>query len=135
MSSASSKSVATRLIIRPGHAVYLINSPSQSVLGRLPSGARLVDHKELPADRVLVFASSKTELNQLLPLAMSAAKSDGAVWIAYPKTDTGRSDLSRQVVHDELRLTGWKPVAQIAVDDVWSAIRGRPATEAERRRI
>jgi hypothetical protein len=137
MSQVSKKRLATRLVVRPSHTVHLINPPAQykDVLGQLPSGARLVDHTELPADRVQVFASSKAELRRLLPAAMIATKLGGALWVSYPKTASGLSDLSRQVVHDELRLAGWKPVAQIAVDEVWSAIRSRPATEEERDKI
>ena len=99
----------------------------------LPAGATVVKtKKDLPADRVVMFASSKSELDRLLPDAIAATKPDGALWVAYPIKQAGRSDLSREIVHNEMRLAGWKPVAQIAIDDVWSAIRARPATESER---
>ena len=83
----------------------------------------------------MLFAASQTELDRYLPEAIKATQSDGALWVAYPKIASGKSDLSRQVVHDAIRLAGWKPVAQISMDDVWSAIRARPATESERRKI
>lgn len=137
MTTTSSKSVATRLAIRPGQSLYAVNPPAKylELLGRLPSGVNLARKKETPADRVLLFAANQAELDRFLPEAMAATKPDGALWVAYPKIASGKSDLSRQVVHDATRLAGWKPVAQISVDDVWSAIRARPATDAERRKI
>lgn len=137
MSTASRKSVAARLAIRPGHTVHLINAPPQysKVLGQFPPGTRIVDGQELPADRVQVFASTKAELDQLLPFALNATKSEGALWVSYPKIASGKSNLSRQIVHDAMLLQGWKPVAQISVDDVWSAIRARRLTADEQRRI
>lgn len=131
----SDKSLATRLAIKPGQTVHLMRAPPQfsKALGRLPAGAQIVEKKA--ADRVIVFAGTAEELDEILPDAMAATQSDGALWVAYPKIASGKSDLSRQAVHDKMRLAGWKPVAQIAVDDVWSAIRGRPASAAERRRI
>jgi hypothetical protein len=136
MPTTSTKSVATRLAIQPGHSIHVVNAPAdhKKLLGQLPAGARLVDARGLPADRVVLFTSTRSELDKLLPRAIEATGPDGALWVAYPKHK--QSDLSRQVVHDELRLAGWKPVSQISVDDdVWSAIRARPATAAERKRV
>jgi hypothetical protein len=137
MTTTSSKSVATRLAIRPGHSVYAVNPPAQypGLLGRLPAGAHLAGKAEAPADRVVLFAANQAQLDRYLPEAMKVTKPDGALWVAYPKIASGKSDLSRQVVHDATRLAGWKPVAQISMDDVWSAIRARPATDSERRKI
>ncbi len=134
MGTASSKAVATRLGIRPGHTLYTINAPSNypRTLGQLPPGAAILKEKDLPADRVHLFAGNQAELDRLLPSALEATKPGGALWVSYPKMETGRSDLSRQAVHDALRLAGWKPVAVMSFDEVWSAIRARPATPAER---
>jgi hypothetical protein len=135
MGTTSNKSVATRLAIRPGDSVYVVGAGTNyaALLGRLTSGARMVQKAGLPADRVVVFAADNDELDRLLPAAIQATKPDGALWVAYPKLTSGKSDLSRQVVHDSLRLSDWKPVAQISIDDVWSAVRARPVTAADRR--
>jgi hypothetical protein len=142
MATMSTKSVATRLAIQPGHSIHVVNGPAdhKQLLGQLPAGARLVDARGLPADRVVLFTSTRSELDKLLPKAIGATAPDGALWVAYPKQGpklkSKQSDLSRQVVHDEIRLAGWKPVSQISVDDdVWSAIRARPASAAERKRV
>lgn len=135
MPSDSKKSLATRLAIQPAHSVRLMNEPKNAaaLIGRLPVGAKLVGRGD--ADRVIFFANSVKELDKLLPAALDATNPDGALWVAYPKTETKLSDISRQDVHDKLRLEGWKPVAVVSIDDVWTAIRARPATKAELQKI
>lgn len=127
MGTTSNKSVVTRLAVKPGQSLYAVNPPAEypNLLGRVPAGVNLAKKKDGPVDRVLLFAANQSELDRLLPQAMEATKPDGALWVAYPKIASGKSDLSRQVVHDAFRLGGWKPVAQISIDDVWSAIRAR----------
>ncbi|MGH3829122.1 MAG: hypothetical protein ACRDRS_01510 [Pseudonocardiaceae bacterium] len=132
----SAKGVATRLLIKPGYAVFPISAPKnyEEILGQLPPAARIVTNEsELPADLVHVFAGTRAQLAGLLPAAMKAVRPGGMLWVSYPKVTVGGHDLSRQVVHNDLHTSRWKPVSQIALDDVWSAIRARPATDAERK--
>lgn len=137
MPTESSKSVATRLAIQPGQSVRLLNPPANAaaLLGRLPVGAELAGTGKAAADRVIFFTNTVKELDRLLPAAIEATAPDGALWVAYPKTDTKLSDVSRQSVHDKLRLAGWKPVAVMSLNEVWTAIRARPATASERKKI
>jgi predicted CoA-binding protein len=132
MSDASEKTVAAKLLLKPGHNVFPINSPEayEQVIGHLPRGTRIVTEKsELPVDLVHMFATNKKELNKLIPKAIAAVRPDGLLWIAYPRVSTGTYDISREAVHEALHTQGWKPVTQISMDDVWTAIRGRPAAQ------
>jgi hypothetical protein len=55
------------------------------------------------------------------------------VWITYPKKTWGvESDLSREEVWDAMSATGWRPVTQIAIDEVWSGLRFRPAADVKK---
>jgi hypothetical protein len=121
------KNVAAKLQIKPGNRVCVVGAPPNylSVLGQLPTGARIVESPE-PADVVQLFVGSKAELAGL-PAQLAAGR-EAVLWISYPKADSGTSDLSRQAVHNAIRLNGWKPVAQVNVDETWSAIRARPAS-------
>ena len=124
----SDKSLAARLQVKPGHSLRLVNPPEgyRDVIGALPTGARFVEAGE-QAGVVQAFFSSQSQLSAQLPATL--AEADGAVlWICYPKTDAKVSDLSRQSVHNAIRLNGWVPVAQVNVDRTWSAIRARPAS-------
>lgn len=123
----SDKTLAARLQVKPGHRLRLVNPPEGylDVLGALPTGAQLVADRE-PADVIQAFFGSQRELVAGLPATLAAA-GETVLWICYPKADSGISDLSRQAVHNAIRLNGWKPVAQINVNPAWSAIRARPA--------
>lgn len=94
-----------------------------------PAGLRL----DLPvtsakdAAAVLVFVRSRAELERRGPTAVQAALADRNAWVAYPKAGLLGTDLSRDVVWKLLAARGVKPVRQIALDEVWTALRFRPA--------
>jgi hypothetical protein len=52
---------------------------------------------------------------------------DRLAWIAYPKAGQLDTDLNRDVLGKLLEEEGVRPVRQIALDEVWSALRFRPA--------
>ena len=56
-----------------------------------------------------------------------AARRDKLAWIAYPKAGKLGTDLNRDILSAALAVEGVQPVRQIAIDEVWSALRFRPA--------
>ena len=79
-------------------------------------------------DFVQIFAVSLDELRQLVTLVANAGKYDCMFWICYPKGGGKiKSDIKRDMAWEVFALAGLRPVAQIAIDDTWSALRGRPA--------
>ena len=79
-------------------------------------------------DFVQIFAVSLEELRQLVTLVANAGKYDFMFWICYPKGGGKiKSDIKRDMAWEVFALAGLRPVAQIAIDDTWSALRGRPA--------
>ena len=90
-------------------------------------GVELADQPDEEFDFVHVFAKDLAELEKLAPVAAEAVKRDGLLWVSYPKKSSGvESDLSRDVVWQEVAKTGLRAVTQVSVNDVWSAIRFRP---------
>lgn len=75
---------------------------------------------------VQVFASSQSEMESLIKSAAKAGKHDCLFWACYPKS-TGKQkyDLNRDTVWPALALAGLRPVSQIAINEKWSALRGR----------
>ncbi len=59
--------------------------------------------------------------------ALEAARRDKLAWIAYPKARKLGTDLNRDVLSESVASEGVQPVRQVAIDDVWSALRFRPA--------
>jgi hypothetical protein len=51
------------------------------------------------------------------------------LWVVYPKDN--RTDLNRDSLWPILAAHGLRPITQVAVDDVWSALRFRPLKPGE----
>jgi hypothetical protein len=51
------------------------------------------------------------------------------LWVAYPKGN--RADINRDTLWPILAEHGLRPITQVAVDGVWSALRFRPLKEGE----
>jgi hypothetical protein len=75
---------------------------------------------------VQVFASSQAEMETLIKSVATAGKHDCLFWACYPKS-TGKQkyDLNRDTVWPALALANLRPVSQIAINEKWSALRGR----------
>jgi hypothetical protein len=115
------KSVADKLLIKPGAAVWSSDPSRLELVGPLPEDVRPADALG-DADAALVFADDAASLRAILGEPQ-------AFWVAYPKDN--RSDVNRDSLWPILAEHGMRPIAQIAVDDVWSALRFRALEEGE----
>jgi hypothetical protein len=115
----------------------IMNAPKgyRTLLGPLPPDITVNTKPSGRYDFVHLFVNSREELARLGPDAMKAVKPMAIFWISYPKktakTDT---DMSRDEGWEVVTEAGFEPVTQVAVDDVWSALRFRPADEVGKRR-
>jgi hypothetical protein len=79
------------------------------------------------AEAVLLFVNSLAETEKLTPKAGQLVKPGGMLWIAYPKGSSKvKTDVNRDKLWPVVESLGWRPVRQIALDDVWSALRFKP---------
>ena len=62
----------------------------------------------------------------LAGVAVEAASEDRIAWIAYPKAGKLDTDLNRDILWRHLLSKGIQGVRQVALDEVWSAMRFRP---------
>jgi hypothetical protein len=115
----------------------IMNAPKgyRTLLGPLPPDITVNTKPSGRYDFVHLFVNNRDELARLGPDAMNAVKPMAIFWISYPKktakTDT---DMSRDEGWEVVTDAGFETVAQVAVDDVWSALRFRPAAEVGKRR-
>jgi hypothetical protein len=106
----------------------IVNAPEEylSILAgaefdTVPENAKLGKY-----DFVQVFASSQNEMEVLIKSVANAGKYDCLFWACYPKgSGKIKYDLNRNTVWAALGLIGLRPVAQVAIDEKWSALRGR----------
>jgi hypothetical protein len=110
----TSSSLAAKLNLRPGMKVRVVGKPSDLNLAGLATGSAR-------AEAVIVFVKSLAEVASRAGPAVDAAKEDRIAWIAYPKAGKLDTDLNRDML-----AKGIQGVRQIALDEVWSAMRFRP---------
>jgi len=75
---------------------------------------------------VLVFVTKISDLDRVAGPMLEAARADRIAWAAYPKAGQLGTDLNRDILAKELQKRGAQPVRQVAIDEVWSALRFRP---------
>jgi hypothetical protein len=122
-------SLAEKLRIGAGGRTALFNAPKgfDALLDPLPAGARVTASPRGDCDVVLGFVESVSAAVSLVPKLKAALSDDGILWICYPKqTSAQAGEVSRDVLWKELAKTGLRPVAMVAIDDTWSAMRFVP---------
>ena len=120
--------LAKKLQIKPGTKAAIINAQTgyAEKLG-LESNSVLSTKSTATIDFILAFATRIEELGNLVADIRPALKSDGILWIAYPKGgSTIKTDLNRDVLRGEVMKLGLVGVSLVAIDDTWSAMRFRP---------
>ena len=118
-------SVASKLQIKPGQAVCVIGRPLDATLD-LGQELELVQDPT-KSDAVIVYCTSRADLEQVSAPLLAAARRDALTWVAYPKAGQLGTDLNRDTLAALIQAEGVRPVRQIAIDDLWSALRLRPA--------
>ena len=122
----SDKSIAEKLLIKPGYKVVLINTPPDYtiMLGELPAGVSLMEKPSGEADFIQVFVTSKKELQEQLSRMKPLLKPKGLFWITYPKsTSRMKVDINRDSINTYAQTVGLVGIAMISIDDTWSALR------------
>ncbi|HXW89542.1 MAG TPA: hypothetical protein VEK33_03265 [Terriglobales bacterium] len=130
-------SIVKKLGLKPGMRALVLAAPSGylSSLAPLPEGVVVSKTVGGTQGFVQFFATKKSEITKLKKKLLQSAAPGALVWITYPKKTSGvESDLSREEVWATMQDTGWRPVSQIAIDDVWSALRFRPIQDVKSRK-
>jgi hypothetical protein len=117
-------SLAQKLQIKAGESVVVLYAPRDVTIEL--EGTRKVSNAAA-ADAMVVFAANRAELRERADPFVEAARRDALAWIAYPKAGQLDTDLNRDSLWKLLEDRGIRPVRQVAIDDVWSALRFRPA--------
>ncbi len=126
--------LAKKLRLAPAHHIAVLNSPPGYLAQLAPAPADLYTALKPSTlyDVVQLFVNNVDELRAHGTTAIKAVKPDGLLWIAYPKggATRGVTDLpatpwwtKRDVLGEFTGETGYKPVAFVAIDDTWTAMR------------
>lgn len=124
----AAKTVAEKLVIKPGNAVWVSHPDRAGLLGALPEGAEVTGSPG-EADAAVVFADDAASVRAAFVKDEKALTTRAVLWVAYPKAN--RTDVNRDSLWPILADFGLRPVSQVAVDEVWSALRFRPLKAGE----
>lgn len=117
----SNKPVAERLQVKDERRLAVIDAPAglDALVGALDARADAAE-----AEVALLFVADRAALDAQLPRLIARTRPGTILWVAYPKLSSKLAgDLNRDVIHDAAPGFGLTPVAQIAIDADWSALR------------
>ncbi len=122
----SEKTVAQKLGLKSGMTLTVAMPPDgvADLIGALPSGAKLIFDASKPSALMLMFARDQAALAKGLPGCKRTLAPGGVLWVAYIKgTSALKTDVNRDRIREYVATIGLDTVAQIAIDDDWSALR------------
>ena len=128
--------LATKLKLKPGQRIALINAPDDYLeeLSPLPAGVELSTSLRGKFDWVQVFVKNAAELAKVAPKAIAAIKPVSVLWVSYPKGSSKiQTDLTRDHGWDSLQGADLKWINLVSVNDTWSAFGMRPYKPGETR--
>lgn len=126
MAGYSKTPLYKKLGLKPGMKVVCLNPVENyhSLLG--PEAPELLWSDQLSdsCDFVHLFTKSRAELDDSLPKCQASIKSNGMIWVSWPKKS---SKVETDIVEDTIRSTclpsGLVDVKVCAVDDIWSGLK------------
>lgn len=127
------KSVAAKARVKPGTTVAVLNRVPGIVesLG-LPEDVVFV--APIDAQFVLLFVSSRAELEAQMPPAVAGLAPKAALWVFYRKgSKTAGLDMNRDSIWAIAEMLDMRPLGLVGIDDTWSAFRLRCAVTPDSR--
>jgi len=108
-----------KLKVKPDMTAMLLYTPQE-----YPSSSDFSDVKSDKAEFVHLFITSQTEFTERFTEAIKAVTEDGLLWVSYPKSGRkNKYDINRDSLWGLVIPFGWHPVAQVSLDEQWSAVR------------
>jgi hypothetical protein len=121
------EAIFKKLRLNREQKILILNAPSEYI--SLLEDITFDDKPQVDNlyDFVQVFGYQQDELELVIKSVQKSGKYDCLFWACYPKgTGKIKSDIKRETVWKAFELVGLDTVTQIAIDETWSALRGRP---------
>ncbi len=120
------KPLAERMHLRAGERLLLVGAPDGYAAAlAAPESVEVASTPRGTFDVIQVFVATRADLETEAPRLKALLKPDGKLWFTYPKGTSARltADINRDDIRRYALTVGLQTVAQVAVDDDWSAIR------------
>ncbi len=118
--------LAKKLGIKDGLHIKLINAPDHylSLFTDLPPNLRFDDAGDCAIDFIHFFSKSAPEYKALLPKLKEQIKSNGMIWISWPKKASKvPTDINEDIIRNYAIEIGLVDIKVCAVDETWSALK------------
>ena len=115
-----------KLGLKPGMRAHFVAAPADfaALLGELPGGVRVLARPAAPLDLVMLFVTSRAQLERRLGGLHAKLRPDGMVWVAWPKRASKvATDMTEDVVRDVALPRGLVDVKVCAIDETWSGLK------------
>ena len=126
MAGYSGTPLPKKLGITEGKRFAVRSAPAgfAETLGALPPEAEWKSQVRPPLDVVVAFFTERASLAPSWASLTTAVAPNGTVWIAWPKRASGvATDITEDVLRDELLPSGWVDNKVCAIDETWSGLR------------
>ncbi len=117
--------LGSKLNLKPGTTLTVIDVPSDVHLDLGENITVTTDDDD--GEALLLFVADQSALEAKHDRLVDAAANDRLTWVAYPKGGQLGTDLNRDRLWELLGPSRIRPVRQVSIDDVWSALGFRPA--------
>ena len=122
------KSVADKLLIKPGSTLWVSDEARGDLLGPLPDGVEATGDPA-KASTSIVIADDGESVRRRFATDGTALLGSGNLWVLYPKGN--KADINRDSLWPILADFGFRPISQVSVDERWSALRFRALKPGE----
>jgi hypothetical protein len=126
MPGYSGTPLVKKLGLKEGFSIYIKNPPGdyESLLGHIPDQTLIVSRLKKDLDFIHLFIKSRQELIDFLPNAKQAIKTNGMIWVSWPKKSSKvATDVTEDVVREVCLPMDLVDVKVCAVNDVWSGLK------------
>ena len=113
-----------KLGIKSGHEVALLSAPPGWRIEDLPDGVRPSTRARGTFDVIVAFCARRAQLERRLPALIGVLRTDGGLWVAWPRKVAGHeSDISENLLREIILPTGLVDIKVAALDDDWSGLK------------
>src|SRR6185369_8151531 len=126
MAGYSGTPLVKKLGIKEGSRVALVNAPEdfQADVGELPADVKFMRSTSKSLDLILFFVLSERVLARDFAKLAARLRSNGMIWIAWPKKSSGvTTDLTFERVQRIGLDAGLVDAKICAIDDTWSGLK------------
>jgi hypothetical protein len=125
-SGYSGTPLAKKLGIKPGFKLMLINEPAHylDLFTDMPMDVQVINDESDKKDLVHFFTKQRQELIDLLPQLKAQIKSNGIIWVSWPKKASKViTDITEDTIRNYAISIGLVDIKVCAVDEVWSGLK------------